>query len=167
MTTKNVVYIIPGWGETGEEKRYQKLGAILEAKGYKVKRIKPDWYKTFSENVFEPEQNSIIIGFSYGACIAYRIAKKYPIQKVIFCSLSPLSSMSYKQIYSQHLNYMNTALSAKNAKDIKSVQISLETLIVPYVTLAGELEKIKTDFLVPKTGHFMSKNYSNAIVKLV
>lgn len=62
---------------------------------------------------------------------------------------------------------MSPELSAYNAKDIKRVKILLDDLKTPQVTLSGEKEKLKSDFLVPRTGHFMSPDYINCILKLL
>lgn len=165
---KKTIYIIPGWGESCDEKRYKNLATTLGTKGCTIERIKPDWNLGITGNVFKPVKNSIIIGFSYGAVIAYLIAKKYKVKRVIFCSLSPIEKESYKDTLKDHLKYMSRELAVRNSKDIKSIKISLETLQTPYITLAGECEEgIKADFLAPKTGHYMSKEYINCIKKLL
>ena len=161
------IYIIPGYGETCSEARYKKLASVLRLKGYEVEQIKIDWKKPLSANMFEPLKDSTIVGFSFGAVLAYLIAKKYPLEKIILCSLSPLHKFSYKQEYEFNLKYMNPDQAAINAKDLKNIKISLNSLKIPYVALAGEKEKLcKGEFLVPKTGHFISSNYINCIAKL-
>ena len=163
-----MIYIIPGWGESCGEARYKKLGSILEHKGYVVERVKADWNTTLSANVFKPQSNSVLIGFSFGAVVCYLIAKKYPSKKVIFCSLSPLKVITYEEIYKEAIKHLNHDLSVAVAKDVKSIKISLKDLKVQYITLAGEKEKLcKGEFLVPKSDHFITNNYINCISKLV
>jgi len=163
-----IIYIIPGYGETGSEVRYKKLTSILGLKGYEIEQVKINWKKPLSSLIFKPVENSIIVGFSFGAVLAYLIAKKYPLEKIVLCSLSPLNKFSYKEEYKENLKYMSPEQAAANAKDLKSIKISLKDLKIPYVTLAGEKEKLcKGEFLVPKSDHFITNNYINCIAKLL
>lgn len=152
------IYIIPGLNETCNEARYFKLAEKLKDKKYKVERISPDWDKPFE--LFKPKKHSIIIGFSLGAIIAYLISKKYPDGAAIFCSMSPLEKIPAKEI--------NSMFSKTNAQKLKKLKISLDSLSVPHITLAGDKESlIKSDIKVPNTGHFLTRNYINYISELV
>ncbi len=164
---KNKIYIIPGFGESCREARYKALAKILQVKGYNVLPVSPDWYKPFSKAVFQPSKNAILIGFSFGAVIAYLVAKKYKCQKIILASLSPIHTFSYASLVKDYAEHMEQNQSQKNAKDIKKIKINLKKLETPFVTLAGKREKMNADILVPRTGHYMTKTYIASISKLL
>lgn len=164
---KKIIYIIPGNGETCNLSRYRKLAKVLSDKGYKVIPVNPDWYKPLSENVFKVDKNSVVCGFSFGAVLAYLIAKKYPYRKAIFASISPIHKFSFKSLVSDMVPYMSKEKAIKISTDIKKIKISLKSLKIPFITLAGEREKTEAMFLVPKTGHYMSKKYIEYIAKLI
>ena len=135
-----------------------------------VNPINPDWYKPFNDQIFPIEKESVIFGFSFGAVLAYLIANKYPCKKVIFGSISPIHTFSFKSLVNDNLEYMNKDLAIELAKDIKSIKISLKTLDTPHVLLAGELEipimRRGVDIIVPKTKHYLSKAYIDTVVSL-
>jgi hypothetical protein len=165
---KKIIYIIPGLGEQCTEVRYKKLAKALKTKGYKVNCINPDWYKPISTQVFPVEKNAIVCGFSLGAVLAYLVAKKYSCEKVIFASISPIHEFSFNSLVKDYSKHMPKNLAVAIATDIKSIKISLKSLKVPYVTLAGQFEKnMPADFLVPNTGHRMTNAYIKCIAKLV
>ncbi len=63
---------------------------------------------------------------------------------------------------------MSKAMATIIAKDIKKIKISLKSLSIPYVTLAGQKEKeMPADIIVPRTGHRMTDSYIKCIQKLV
>jgi len=74
---KKIIYIIPGYGENCKLVRYQKLAKTIETLGYTIKFVNPNWYKPISEQIFPIENNAIVLGFSFGAVIAYLVVKKY------------------------------------------------------------------------------------------
>ncbi len=166
-----IIYIIPGLGEDCNLSRYKKLIDTFQKKGYFVKPINPDWYKPLSEQIFPIEKESMIFGFSFGAILAYLIAKKYPCKKVIFGSISPIHTFSFKSLVDDNTEHMNKDLAIELARDIKNIKISLKNLKSPHISLAGELEipimKNNADLLVPKAKHFLSKTYIESINKLV
>ena len=164
---KKIIYIIPGQGENCNVIRYQKLVQVLKNKGYIVNPVNPNWYKPLSEQVFPIEKDAILFGFSFGAILAYLIAQKFSCRKVIFASISPIHTFSYSSLVKDCQEYMSKDEAVAIAVDIKKITISLESLKVPFVTLAGEREKIKADFLVPRTGHKITEAYIKCIENLV
>jgi len=161
------IYIIPGLGEKCDLVRYKKLAHALTGKGYEIKPVNPNWYRPLSENVFPVKKDDIVIGFSFGAVIAYLIAKKYPCKKVILASISPIHEFSFESLVKDYRTHMKKDLAIEIAKDIKQIKISLKTLKVPYVTLMGEREHDLADFLVPKTEHEINSAYIRCIEKFV
>ena len=170
--TKNKIYIIPGLGESCILVRYKNLASSLSKKGYNVIPVDPDWYQPLTKLVFRVEKNATIIGFSFGAVLAYLIAKKYPYKKAIFASMSPIHDFSYEILVKDYLLHMNKDKAIKLAKDVKSIKINLKTIDTPFVTLMGEHEKkylseSKSDIIIPKTKHYMSKKYADTISALL
>jgi len=170
--TKNKIYIIPGLGESCNLVRYKNLAISLSKKGYVVTPVNPDWYQPLTKLVFEVEKDVIIIGFSFGSVLAYLIAKKYTYKKAIFASMSPIHDFSYELLVKDNLLHMKEDKAIELAKDVKSITINLKSINTPFTTIIGEDEyntKIdyKPDIIVPKTKHYMSKKYIDAIVKLL
>ncbi|MEI6304987.1 MAG: hypothetical protein WCP09_03170 [Candidatus Taylorbacteria bacterium] len=159
-----MIYIIPGLGENCQLLRYRKLEAILQSNGYEVKCFNPNWYEPLSDQVFSVEKDSIVFGFSFGAVLAYLIAKKYTCKKVIFASLSPIHKFSYDELVKDYNKHMSKKLSVRIAKDIKSIDISLNSINVPWVTMAGEYEGLSADIIIPKTRHRITNRYIEYIV---
>jgi predicted alpha/beta hydrolase family esterase len=92
------ILIIPGFGEDGTMKPYQKLKAEIsnELKGVTIRFYNPQWnYRTTKnwivdfEASSEIKPNTTIIGFSMGAYIALLLAERHIAQNVILASLSP------------------------------------------------------------------------------
>ena len=164
---KNKIYIIPGQGQSVRISQYKKLISALKEKGYEVVGINPSWYKALSPQIFPIEKDSIIIGFSYGAILAYLVAKKYPCKKLILASLSPIHKDSFETLTKDFSNDMTEKQAVEVARDIKSIKINLQELKCPYVTFAGIKEKAKADFLVPNTGHEMTDEYIKCISELL
>ena len=164
---KKIIYIIPALGENCSLVKYQTLTKSLEDKGYKVNQVNPNWYRPISEQIFRVEKNAIVFGFSFGAIIAYLIAKQYPCRKVIFASISPIHEFSFRSLVKDFCEHMSKNLAVEIATDVKKIKISLKSLRVPFVTLAGQFEKMKADFLVPATGHRITPAYIKCIENLV
>ncbi len=164
---KKIIYFIPGFGGNCSDSYYQELIKSIENSGYEVVPINPDWFKPFSDQIFKPKKEGIVLGFSYGALLAYLVAQKYQFKKVIFGSITPIKEYSLKSLEKYYKKYVPLDLAIKIAKDFKSINLSFKDLQTPHVTLYGEREKMSADFLVPKTGHNLSKNYINSIIKLL
>ena len=162
-----MIYIIPGLGEDCQLQRYRKLKAVLQSDGYKVKCCNPDWYKPLSDQVFRVDKNSIVIGFSFGAVLAYLIAKKYPCRGVVLASISPIHDFSFEDLVTDLNKHMSKKLAVKISMDIKTIKISLNSLDVPWITVAGEYEKMSADIIVPKTRHRITNRYIDYIVSEV
>ncbi|MEX0931389.1 MAG: hypothetical protein WDZ88_01420 [Candidatus Paceibacterota bacterium] len=166
------IYLIPGLGEKCTLVRYRNLAEALSSKGYEVVPVNPDWYQPLLSQIFPVEKDAIICGFSFGAVMAYLIAQKYPCKKVIMASISPIHLFSFESLRDDYLLHMDSDMATKLAREIKSIEVRLNTLATPYTILAGEREKMlltecKPDIIVPATGHFMSKAYIQCIADIV
>jgi esterase/lipase len=139
--------------------------------------INPDWYKPLSSQVFSVNKNDVIVGFSFGAVLAYLITKEYSCKKVIFASISPIHAFSFRDLERDFRKDVAGKVGKKKAKtlgtelarDIVKIKISFKKLKTPYVTLVGQLEKgmSPADFIVPKTGHKMNTAYIKCIQNLI
>lgn len=162
------IYIIPGYGENCSLDRYKKLTIALQKKGYFVIPINPDWFRPLSKQTFKINKSSTLFGFSYGAILAYLTAKEYGSELLILGSISPIHTFSLRTLIKDNLEHMGKELAVAQAEDIKSIKINLN---IPHIKMAGELEdstvKKDADFLIPNTKHYLSKNYINAICKIL
>jgi esterase/lipase len=175
----NKIYLIPGLGENCNLLRYKKLKEVLKKDGYNVVCVNPDWYSPVSKQVFSVEKDAIVIGFSFGAILAYLVVKKYPCKKVIFASMSPIHTFSFKELQKDFRKDITPKLGkelaqtrgTELAKDIKKIKISLKELKTSFITLAGENEEkimLKgVDFIVPQTKHIINDRYIKCIQKII
>ena len=92
---KKIAYIIPGSGEYSNESAYKKIGHFFKNKGIKPVPVKIKWdYKTMTDyvNQFKKIANKnpdYVLGFSFGAMIAFITANDVKPKCLILCSLSP------------------------------------------------------------------------------
>lgn len=98
MASRRSVFIIPGYRQTPKQKAYQVLSGLLENEGYEPILVTIPWKNTtISENTeyFLKTYNNTrkrkkyILGFSFGAMIAFLAATKIRVDGLILCSLSP------------------------------------------------------------------------------
>ncbi|MBI5123053.1 hypothetical protein HZA75_04310 [Candidatus Roizmanbacteria bacterium] len=98
MSLKKTVFILPGYRQTPKQKAYQAIAAILKNEGYDPILVTVPWKEsTISENTelflqkFKKIQRKkkYILGFSFGAMIAFLAATKVDVEGLILCSLSP------------------------------------------------------------------------------
>jgi hypothetical protein len=107
LLMKQIIYIIPGFGESLKDSPYLELIRYLELKGFKVVFYQPKWkwntierwLNDFNKIIDKNNQNnSIILAFSLGAYIAVLSTKFHTFSKLILCSLSPYFSDDIKFI---------------------------------------------------------------------
>src|SRR5688572_27819883 len=101
MSSRKTIFIIPGYRHGPTNKAYQSLAQILKSEGYEPIVVAIPWKKsTISENTqhFLKTYNKTkagkkyVMGFSYGAMIAFIAATKVDVEGLILCSLSPFFS---------------------------------------------------------------------------
>jgi len=159
-------------GETCDEAQYVSLTKDLKKEGYIVVSINPDWKKPLTKQLVKIERDSIIFGFSMGAVLAYLIAKKYPCKKAIMASISPIHTFIYKD-FKEFLNErMTPEESGAVTNDILAINVDLENLKTPHVTLMGEKEEMakgekSPDIFVAGATHEIGEAYRLAILKQV
>ncbi len=98
MNTDKVMYIIPGYKHVPTNKAYIAIAKMLKNQGYRTILVKIPWKQTtISENTayFLKQYKRIqtkkkyILGFSFGAMIAFIASTKVKTSGLILCSLSP------------------------------------------------------------------------------
>lgn len=96
MSVTRVLYIIPGFCESEKEPAYVQLRELCEAHGFVVRVADITWkYRVMSQYVDEflsqvkPSDELYMLGFSYGALVAFLAAPTLNPQTIILCSLSP------------------------------------------------------------------------------
>jgi len=98
MPKKRPVFVIPGFRQTPKNKAYREISKLLVSEGFQPFLMDMSWKKrTVSKNTeyFLKEYKKIrnskknILGFSYGAMIAFLASTKVEVDTLILCSLSP------------------------------------------------------------------------------
>lgn len=106
MAQKSIVFIIPGFGHSPQNKAYLEISKQLRKQGHIPVSIKIPWVKsTISQNTsyfidkYERKlslksknlkrRKVYILGFSFGALIAMIASTKLSVNGLILCSLSP------------------------------------------------------------------------------
>lgn len=97
------IYIIPAYKETIRNRGYSRIISGAKEKGYEVEILNlqiqnKSLHSLAIKAINKIEKNSVIFGFSMGALIGYYISTMIPINKGIFCSLSPCLDSDLKKI---------------------------------------------------------------------
>lgn len=123
MAGRRVIFIIPGFNQLTTDKAYKKVAGILKKEGYLPILVNIPWKNsTILENTkyFLKEYRKVkskrkyILGFSFGAMIAFIASTKVRSSGLILCSLSPFFKEDSK-IYKLRSLYL--------ARKIKSKQV--------------------------------------------
>lgn len=97
---KKIVFIIPGFRQKPTQIAYRNIAKLLRQEAYFPVRLSVTWKDTtLSENIADVvskikkkvhgKEKIYLLGFSYGAMIAFLAATKIPVKGLILCSLSP------------------------------------------------------------------------------
>lgn len=98
MINERTVFVIPGFRQQPKNKAYKQISKILRSQGFSPILVKVPWKQTtISENTtyFLKKYKSVkakkkyILGFSFGAMIAFLASTKVKTSGLILCSLSP------------------------------------------------------------------------------
>lgn len=189
MNSKKTILIIPGFRHSPLQHAYKTLSKTLKKEGYYPIVVKIPWKKTtISENTeyFLKVYKSIrrkekyILGFSYGAMIAFIASTKVSTKGLILCSLSPyfkedVSKKHFKEISNvtplryEDFRHLSCDILAKKvkAKHVLMLYGDKESpLLIKRVTQAFKHISTKEKYLVPikKTEHNISdKRYLRTI----
>lgn len=157
MRQTKVVFIIPGFRQKVSQKGYVSLKKKLKTEGYTVVTVAIPWRdSTIVENAdyflekFEKKLSKInlaakdvyLLGFSYGALIAFLASTKIAVKGLILCSLSPFFREDLPKKHPQHISVLQkkrysafTSLRARHlAKKVKAKNLMM---------LYGEKESLR------------------------
>lgn len=108
---ERVAYIIPGFGHSPLRQRgYRTIGGFFEQQGITPRYVHIDWHRktprTFGDFVRQflkhhrtkKGQEAYVLGFSYGATVAFLSAAKVKPKALILCSLSPYFEEDLKHL---------------------------------------------------------------------
>lgn len=186
---KKTVFIIPGHRHKPWQKAYKNIAGVLKKQGFFTISIPIPWGKTtISQNTdyFIKEYKKVkrkdkyILGFSFGAIIAFIAATKVTTKGLILCSLSPyfkedlrkskknkLESLSQIQ-YKDFLEFKSKVLAKRiKAKKIFMLYGDMENkLLVDRVNKTFSQIELREKYLLPiqKTEHnILDKRYLQTI----
>lgn len=194
MSTK-IVFIIPGFGHKISHKGYGVLKKRLQKDGFFVVPIAIPWSgSTITENtefflkkyieklskLHVTSKDVYLLGFSYGALIAFLVATKISVKGLLLCSLSPFfkedlpRSLPKKSSSLQIIRYNTfaTLRSKQLAQKVKAKSVCMLYGEKESSTLINRSKKTfriiaskkKYLFAISKTQHNISdKKYINAI----
>lgn len=102
-----VAFIIPGFGYSPKREEYQSIGKFFQQKAIVPIYVEVNWkYSIISDNVADfvrllketKADYKCILGFSFGAFIAYLSATQEKVDTLMLCSLSPYFSEDLSNI---------------------------------------------------------------------
>lgn len=182
---KKVIFIIPGYRQKVTNKAYLRLSEILTLEGHTSILVPISWKNsTISDNISHfltlyktvKSREKYILGFSYGAMIAFIAATKVNVQGVILCSLSPyfnedlfkkrtkeqssLMRMRYKDFLKFHATSLSKSIKAKHIVMLYGTQESRSLIKRVKLTFNQISSGYKQLIFIPKTEHEIgSKKY--------
>lgn len=142
MTEEKIVFIIPGFRQKPTQKAYRQIAKLLKKEGYSPVPITIPWKQTtISENteyflkkysqVLAKKSKRIkiklyILGFSFGAMIAFLASTKIKIAGLILCSLSPFFKEDLPKMTKDWRYYDFSQLHCKTlTKKIKAKKVMM------------------------------------------
>lgn len=159
MISKKAIFIIPGFRQSTKSRAYVSLAKSLKKEGYSVKLVSIPWKNsTITDNTefFLKEyrkvkiQKKYIIGFSYGAMIAFIASTKASSSGVVLCSLSPYFSEDTKSTNSKVLSKLTTQ-RYKDFSKLHAATLARKTKAKKVVMLYGTKEARSLIYRVRKT----------------
>lgn len=140
-------FIIPGFKQKTTSKSFLWLREFLNGKGFDVVMVPITWdYRTITDNVTEFEklylkyksEENYILGFSYGAVIAFVSSEKLQPKKLLLCSLSS----DFKEDVASMSDTIKDYIGKKRVADCltRSGRDIAKKLTVPTTIFYGEKE---------------------------
>lgn len=166
------VFIIPGYKHQPQNKAYKTIARMLKSEGYSPISIKIPWKQTtISQNTdyFLKKYKKInsrkkyILGFSFGAMIAFLASTKVSVSGLILCSLSPyfkedllkLDNDWSSSLMSQRYQDFSSLRCSRLTKQTKTKEIHMlyglneEKLLIKRVTRVYRQISLKRKYLIP------------------
>jgi len=174
MENKPKFFIIPGWGQKPTDKCFTWLINLLRKKGFEVVKIFIDWdYRVMTDYVDDFKKQyrkysgnkNYVLGFSYGAVIAFITATELKPKKIYLCSLSP----HFKEDIKFMKPWVKKLVGKKRISDAKkqSALAVAKKLTIPSVIFYGEAEARKFPQIKIRTMETVkyAKNIKMVVVK--
>lgn len=158
-------YIIPGYGE--KKKNYDWLISKVSKK-YEVKfldlKLKNNSLKELAKTKIEP--NSIVFGFSVGALIAYKF--KTPVTKGIYCSMSDILGSDATKTFKHIVSFFGK----ETAEELRKMRYGKSKAQKVFLFCGDKekserLDKLGKFIIIKNTGHEFTKNYKEAVLKII
>ena len=141
------LFLVPGFKQKASDSYFGWLVNFLDLKGFKVVCVPIEWnYRTMSDYVNDFKEfylknktdNDYILGFSYGAVIAFITASELRPKKVYLCSLSS----DFQEDVCDMKPWIQKMIGKKRMADIKkrSARDIAKNLDIPLVIFFGEKE---------------------------
>lgn len=114
---KKTIFIIPGYRHRTTNKAYKEIAKSLKKNGHDPVLVSIPWKETtISENTkyflkkykTRKTRNSYILGFSFGAMIAFLASTKVSVSGLILCSLSPYFKEDLSKVCDRPLSPLAT-----------------------------------------------------------
>lgn len=160
MIRDKVIFIIPGFRQLPTSRAYKNLAKILKKEGYHPVLVSIPWKNsTISENsdYFISKYKKVkarkkyVLGFSYGAMIAFLASTKIKSNGLILCSLSPY----FQEDISTAKNRVLSRLATQRYMDFSKLHCSLlakrlktKQVVMLYGTLEARalIKRVRTAF---------------------
>lgn len=165
MSKKGTFFIIPGFRQKPTGKSYSEIASFLRKEGFNPAVIEIPWSRqSITENVeyFLKQykksrvKNKYILGFSYGAMIAFIASSHVSPEGLVLCSLSPY--------FKNDLKHKRTVKNINEFAQVNSTTIARTTRAKKVLMLYGKNEakdlikrasetfsdiKLENKFLIP------------------
>lgn len=147
MQVMKKIFIIPGFKQKATDKSFVWLKRFLIAKGFSVSLVPITWerrtmtdYAVEFEGFYEKHKanDNYVLGFSYGAVIAFITANKLKPKKIYLCSLSSDFKEDVRSMKQWIVKYIGKRRMSDAMK--RSGKEIAKNLIVPAVVFYGEKE---------------------------
>ena len=189
---QKIAYIIPGAGESyRRQKGYNKIGEFFKEKGIKPIQVEVDWHSKkshqfeywtsqFLKKYKKPKNTKVyVLGFSFGAVIAFLSEPKLRPDGLILCSLSPYFIEDHQKLPKAWLAWWRKNIKGSDysfnelAPNVRSktylVFGDLEPSVVkPRMKAAKRMIKNSSLFMVRGGKHRISqKEYLDKVKKVI
>ena len=126
---KHILYLIPGWNEQTSQKEYQKIKSHFENNGFEIIEISITWKRRvmsqyvdefLSQCIHSNEDKVSVLGYSFGAMIAFISSRYISYTNMYLCSLSPF----FKEDLSSTLITWKLILGVRRVKDFSTLSFN-------------------------------------------
>jgi len=152
VKAQKIVFIIPGYRHNTSQKGYLKLVKILKTENFYSIKVNIPWrqstiiqnmeffLKTYKKNLKKIGKKEVyLLGFSYGALIAFLAATEIKVSGLILCSLSPFFKEDLTKIKIRNLSILEKK-RFENFSKLKSIILAKKIKAKKVMMIYGEKE---------------------------